>query len=378
MTRKIAIVGAGLGGLILARILHVHGVSATIYEGEASPRARTQGGQLDIHASNGQKALAAAGLTTAFRGLIHVGGAAIRVIDPSGGVLFDQPDDGSDARPEVLRGNLRRMLIDSLPPGALQWGKKLAAVQPLEAGRHELTFADGSHVTSNILVGADGAWSRVRPLVSDTKPSYAGVTFVETFLHDVDRRHPETAAAVGPGSMFALVPNQGISAHREAGNVIHAYIQLKRPSEWADGIDFADPETAKTQIAALFTGWTPALTNLITGSDTPPVCRPIYALPDGHCWHRVPGVTLVGDAGHLMAPNGEGANLAMLDGAELAQAIVTHADVETALGTYEQALFPRCIAVAADTRVLLDLCLGESAPTGFVDFFKGEAPVQQS
>src|ERR1700729_2688210 len=103
MTTHVTIVGAGLGGLTLARVLHVNGIPATVYEADPSPQARTQGGQLDIHAHNGQLALAAAGLTGEFQAIIHAGGAATRMLDPRGAVLLDQPDDGTAGRPEVLR-----------------------------------------------------------------------------------------------------------------------------------------------------------------------------------------------------------------------------------------------------------------------------------
>src|SRR5580704_14091450 len=371
MTTPVTIVGAGLGGLTLARVLHVHGIPATIYEAEPSAQTRTQGGQLDIHEHNGQLALEAAGLTDAFRAIIHEGAQATRMLDPHGAVLLEEPDDGTGGRPEVLRGDLRRILIESLPAETIQWGRKLAGVLALGDGRYELTFADGSTVTTSLLVGADGAWSKVRPLLSDAKPEYVGTTFIETYLHDVDERHPATAEAVGDGAMYALTPGKGIVAHREAENILHTYVELNRPAEWIAGIDFTDAAAATARVAAEFDGWAPELTALITGGETAPVPRTIYALPDGHRWDRVPGVTLLGDAAHLMPPAGEGANLAMLDGAELGKAIAAHpGDIEAALAEYEQAMFPRA-AEAAGAEDIYDLMLGDGAPHSWIAMMNG-------
>ena len=368
----VTIIGAGLGGLTLARVLHINGVAVTIYEAEPSAEARTQGGQLDIHEHNGQIALEIAGLTDEFRAIIHEGGQASRVLDQQGTVLFEELDDGTGGRPEVLRGDLRRMLLESLPAETVQWGKKLTGVTALGSGRHELAFADGSTVSTELLVGADGVWSKVRPLLSDAKPEYAGATFIETYLYDADERHAAAAEAVGSGALFALTPGKGIFAHREAGSVLHTYVELKRPVEWISDIDFSDTTAAIARVAAEFEGWAPPLTALITDGDTPPVPRMIYTLPEGHRWDRVPGVTLLGDAAHLMPPSGEGANLAMFDGAELGKAIVAHPDdIEAAIATYEAAMFARSALEAADAHQILELCLGNRAPFGLVDFFNG-------
>jgi 2-polyprenyl-6-methoxyphenol hydroxylase-like FAD-dependent oxidoreductase len=372
MTAPVTIVGAGLGGLTLARVLHVHGIPATIYEAEPSAEARTQGGQLDIHEHNGQLALEAAGLTDEFRAIIHEGGAATRMLDQHGAVLLEEPDDGTGRRPEVLRGDLRRILLDSLPGETIQWGRKVTGVRPLGEGGHELTLADGSTVTTSLLVGADGAWSRVRPLLSAAEPEYVGTAFIETYLHDADERHSAAAGAVGGGAMYALAPGKGIVAHREAGDILHTYVELNRSAEWIAGIDFADATAATARIAAEFDGWAPELTALITDGETAPILRAIYALPNGHRWDRVPGVTLLGDAAHLMPPAGEGANLAMFDGAELGQAMAAHpGDVEAALLTYEETLFPRSESEYADAYEILDLCLGDRAPFSLIDFFTG-------
>ncbi|GLY03884.1 NAD(P)/FAD-dependent oxidoreductase [Actinoplanes sp. NBRC 101535] len=365
MKTTVTIIGAGLGGLTLARVLHLHGIPARIYEAEASPQARTQGGQLDIHQHNGQVALATAGLTDQWRAIIHEGAETARILDRDGKVLFEEPGDGEGGRPEVLRGELRQVLIDSLPEDTIVWGRRLAA-----ADGRELRFADGSTVTADVLVGADGAWSKVRPVLSAAVPEYVGTTFVETYLHDVDVRHPATATAVGRGAMYALTPGQGITAHREAGDVIHTYVQVNRPASWSQGIT-AD------RVAAEFAGWAPELTALIRDSDTPLVTRLIHTLPTGHRWDRVPGVTLIGDAAHLMPPAGEGANLAMLDGAELGSALAAHpGDVEAALGVYEAAMFRRTEAEYADAARILDLCLGERAPYGLIEFFAGAFAAQ--
>ena len=374
MTTPVTIIGAGLGGLTLARVLHVHGIPATIYEADGSAQARTQGGQLDIHENNGQLALEAAGLTGEFHAIIHTGGEATRVLGQHGTVLLDEPDDGSGGRPEVLRGDLRRILLGSLPGDMIQWGRKVTGARSLGEGRHELAFAGGPPVTTSLLVGADGAWSAIRPLLSDAKPEYVGTTFIETYLHDADERHPAAATAVGGGALFAVAPGKGLLAHREPGGVLHTYVALSKPQEWIAGIDLASAATVTAQVAAEFDGWAPELTALITDGEGTPVLRAVSALPIGHRWDRVAGVTLLGDAAHLMSPfAGEGANLAMYDGSELGIAIATHpGDAEAALAEYEQALFPRSAQFAAESDRNHKLLFADNTPDGLLKLLTGQ------
>jgi 2-polyprenyl-6-methoxyphenol hydroxylase-like FAD-dependent oxidoreductase len=373
MKTPVTIIGAGLGGLTLARVLHVHGIAATVYEAEASPNARAQGGMLDIHENNGQRALKAAGLFQEFLEIIHPGGQATRVLDKQGNVLFDDPDDGTGGRPEVPRGELRRILLDSLPAGTVRWGRKLIDVTSLGGDQHRLTFEHGSTVTTDLLVGADGAWSKVRPLLSRAKPAYVGTSFIETYLFDSDTCHQLSAKAVGGGALFAVAPGKAILAHREPYGALHTYVEINKPRDWMDSSDFSDPKTALARVAKEFDGWAPQLTALITDGETEPVLRLIHALPVGHRWDRVPGVTLLGDAAHLMIPSGEGANLAMYDGAELARAIATNPDdLEAALLAYETDLFPRSASEAAEAERILKVCLGPNAPQSLLDFFTSQ------
>ena len=184
MTYSVSIVGAGLGGLTLARVLHLHGIAATVYDADANEGARTQGGQLDLHEHNGQLALQKAGLMDEYRSIIHLGGAEQRVLDQDGALLAELPDDGSMGSPEARRGDTRRILLESLPDQMMQWGKKLQSATALGGGRHELTFTDGSTALTDVLVGAEGAWSKVRSLVSTEKPVYAGMSYIDTFRRE--------------------------------------------------------------------------------------------------------------------------------------------------------------------------------------------------
>jgi 2-polyprenyl-6-methoxyphenol hydroxylase-like FAD-dependent oxidoreductase len=377
LEQLITIVGAGLAGLTLASILHKHGIDATMYEHETSATARWQGGVLDMHEESGQLALRKAGLFEQFRSMVIPQGDDLRLLDKTATVRWQV--DGNDLRPEIDRGALREILLQSLPANAIHWGSKVTNVARLKGGKHQITLANGKSVITRFVIGADGAWSKVRPLLSSVQPIYLGISFVETHLFDVDVRHPRSSALVGHGSMFALSDGKGLLAHRNGEGGITVYIALKTPEQWgtSDGIDFLHTTQAvKQQLLSSFADWDDQLRALITESDTELLPRGIYTLPAGHRWERVPGVTLLGDAAHLMSPfAGEGANLALLDGAQLAEAILAHPDdLETALASYEAEAFPRSAAATAESNSNLSICFRADAPQGMIDLMAANIP----
>lgn len=370
---RIAIVGGGLGGLMLARILWPHGISATVFEAEASFDVRAQGGLLDIHEHNGQVALKAAKLYKEFQALILPGEEAKRVMNKHAQVLFETPDTSHTARPEVDRGELRRLLIASLPANSIRWGSKLVHVgDRSEQGSRLLSFADGTRYEADLIIGADGAWSSVRPLLSAAQPEYVGTTFFEINLHTGSGHLDAIAKAVGKGTLMAVEPGKAILAHRYASGSIRAYIALDKPEAW--GVSKVSRLTLSQALANLvqeFSDWSMVLQDIILRSESLPVVRPLYALPVHHRWDAVAGVTLLGDAAHLMTPfAGEGANLAMYDAAQLAAALCRHqADVDAALAEYEQALFVRSAGVAHKTAENYQRFFGAGAPGSVVDLF---------
>ncbi|MBP0938203.1 FAD-dependent monooxygenase [Streptomyces sp. KCTC 0041BP] len=347
---RIAVVGAGPGGLICARILQRHGIDVTVYDLDASATARDQGGSLDMHPDTGRHALCAAGLWDDFAVLARPEGEQWRLAGRDGRMTFDAaPPQGGQGNPEIDRGQLRALLLGSLAPGTVRWGHRLDHVEPLGDGRHRLHFAHAHATEADLVIGADGAWSRVRPLVSDAVPVYTGVTFVETGLNDADTRHPALAALTGAGTMMALDDNLGIVAQRNSGGHIRIYVGMRTPEDWhrRAGVDLADPRAVRDALLERFADWSPALRGFITDTDTGYVNRPLFALPVPHTWDRTDGVTLLGDAAHLMSPfSGMGANLAMRDGADLARALVDHAALDDAVTAYEKLLLPRSIEAA--------------------------------
>ncbi|MDT7799430.1 MAG: hypothetical protein QOI78_2863 [Actinomycetota bacterium] len=365
----IAIVGAGLGGLALARVLHVHGIDAVVYEREPSRDARGQGGMLDIH--SGQRALREAGLIDRFHTIARPEGQDMRLLEPDGTLLLqeDTPDDAPSLRPEVDRADLRALLLDSLPERTVRWGHAFAS-----AGDGLVRFTDGSTAPYDLLVGADGAQSRVRALLTDARPLHIGQNVVELGIPDIDRTHPDLAAMVGRGNYWVFGDGLSLAAQRNGDGRVRIGVNFYNTGEdWFDGsgIPFDDPAAARARLIDLLDGWDARFHALIAACDDTVEPRSITTLPLGLTWPSTPGVTLVGDAAHLMPPVGEGANMALLDGALLGLALAAHPDdFPAAVKEYESEMFERAGAAARMSAEMQELLMSPDAGRRLLAFFQ--------
>lgn len=408
---QIAIIGAGPAGLTLGLLLHLQNIPFTIYELRAKPTEEEfvqSSGSLDLHEDTGLAAIRACDLYDEFVTLTGECAEADVVSDKDGNILHE--DDGSGAeRPEISRHALTRMLLSKLPSQCIKWEHKLLEAKPNEEnGRYDLNFSGVQDTeTVDLLIGADGAWSRIRALLTDKKPHYSGVTFITLTIADLDTRFPHLGKFVGPGSFAAPGEHNIVMCQRGTKGSARMYLAISTPDEdlaTSSGLSRATPDEARAILlnkdagkTNFFASYGPLLQDLITRgledmtSEVLDI-KPLYMLPVGQlAWQHRNGVTLIGDAAHLMTPfAGEGVNLAMRDALDLSRAIkeawVTTDEakgqeaafrrlLEDHIPEVEKDLFDRSEATARDTWQNLKLFTAENAAQSWAGMLKQFAPM---
>jgi 2-polyprenyl-6-methoxyphenol hydroxylase-like FAD-dependent oxidoreductase len=329
---RIAIVGAGPAGLALARILHVHGIASAVYERDAAPHARSQGGTLDLHPESGQYALEAAGLAEQFHALARSEGEEHKIMSPAGELLVHHEPATPGGRPEIDRADLRDLLVRSLPATTVHWGARVVDVE-LTGAAARLRLADGSTRECDLLVGADGGRSVLRPRLTDAPTAYLS-SYSQLTIPDVDRIRPDLGRLVGRGTLWALGHNQNLVAQRESSGTVRVSAKIRSSEPWRPA--------GRADVLRQFAGWSPTLTALVEAADEPVLTRDLWITPPGTRWSSHPALTLIGDAAHLMPPVGEGANQALHDAADLAAEIVASPDdAAGAIARYEARMWAR-------------------------------------
>ncbi|KAL6857745.1 hypothetical protein ACO1O0_005187 [Amphichorda felina] len=337
---RIAVIGAGPSGTTLARLLRVlvagsHTVQVTVFERETQLHDRDQGGTLDLHDDTGLAALKLAGLldTPEFQSMARWDGDSVTLCDKHmrQWLSVGSTQDGgwfAQGKPEIDRLQLRQLLLDSLPEGTVVWGKHVSHVELLADGTSTLRFADGSTHPArfDLVVGADGTSSIVRPLLTPQQPFFSGIGGWNMICPDAALYRPLMSRLVNRGSLFAFSDGKVVMGQQLGSGAIYISMWAVKPEDWmaTSGFDVRDPRAVKAALLSEFEDWAPELRELLSSFDESKVWpRSLSMLPKGLSWESRPGVTLLGDAAHVMCPFvGEGVNAAMGDAIGLAKAIV--------------------------------------------------------
>ena len=384
---KIAIVGAGPASLTLANILQKNGIPFTVFE--ASDELRTQGGSLDLHPASGQLAIKEAGLWDTFIQHARPESDVMKIVTMDGEVLWDEnttdkqeikEDEKFDGRPEIDRLELAKLMFKNLEEGKVQFGKKLkeAVLSDMGKAKYDLHFADQTKGTGfDLVIGGDGAWSKVRKLVSDQMPEYSGISSVTLACNDI-KANPWMLNYVGEGSMMSFGQDCAVQSQRQGDGSVRTYASLRVPEDFLEtcGIDWKDTKTARKEyIERYFSHVHEDLQRVLTSSTDELTPRALHELPIGFRWSFRSGVTLIGDAAHVFTPfAGEGVNVGMKDALVLAQEIVKICNGEKSLDEgvkdYEEEMFPRSTRAAVKTAKGKESHFSGSGAKEFADMFK--------
>jgi len=371
--KEIAIVGGGPGGLTLARLLQMKGADIKVYERDINKDARMQGATLDLHEESGLKALQEAGLMEAFKANYRPGAERLCIVDKHANILFEDTPaaDGEIERPEIDRGPLQQILLDSLLPGAVVWDSQFVSMSQ-QNGVWRIEFKNGDHAFADIVIAADGANSKIRPYITPIKPFFAGLTAIEGAVYNSETASPKIHKLLNGGKIFAMDDEKTLIVSSKGDGSLVFYPGFKTDEHWSRdcGIDFNDKAQVLAWFKTEYAGWDNIWQELFENASTRFVPRPQYCMPLDQTWEALPNLTMLGDAAHLMPPYaGEGVNMAMLDALELSQCLNgnDYHDTHSAIAAYEQQMRKRASATAKDSLDSTNVLHSENAISFMLD-----------
>lgn len=354
--KKIAIVGGGPGGLTLARLLQMNGADVKVFERDINENSRAKGATLDLHEESGLKALHEAGLMDGFMANYRPDADRMRITNKNAVIIFDDHNnEGKNAgRPEIDRGPLQKILLDSLLPDTIVWNSHILSLSRLKDDTLKLVFENGQTGVFDLVIAADGANSKIRPYITPVKPFYSGVTVVEGAIYDSENSCPEIHQLLNGGKIFALGDEKSLIVSSKGDGSMVFYTGCKTSENWSreSGIDFSDRKQVLAWFQKEYEGWDKVWQELFENASAAFIPRPQYCMPFDQNWDSLVNLTMLGDAAHLMPPYaGEGVNMAMLDALELSQCLISEefTDLHQAISAYEKQMLARVSTIAKIT-----------------------------
>lgn len=357
---KIAVIGAGIGGLSAAVGLQRTGAEVTVFE--RAPELRAGGSGLSIFA-NGLAALQSLGLREAFDAVTDssVEGFAAGQRRADGHWIAQVPDVSVGALRVVDRADLHRILLDALAPGTVRIGSEATATGTdgtltIRAGSaDDSSTMESTAERFDLVIGADGLHSRVRTVVDGepVAPRYSGYSAWRGITSVPVDLSGEAGESVGHGRRFGIAPL--------ADGRVYWFAVANMPQNAV----FADE---KATIEQMFTGWHSPIADLIAATPAEEVRRTAISDLSRRLRHYHRGrVVLLGDAAHAMTPNlGQGGGQALEDAATLTVLLTpllarrrsggaaesSANTVAAALGRYDSLRRPRTQSIAQKSRLM--------------------------
>ncbi|SEO26506.1 2-polyprenyl-6-methoxyphenol hydroxylase [Flavobacterium sp. CF108] len=378
--KKVAIIGGGPGGLMLARLLQEKGVNVKVHERDENRNVRQQGSTLDLHEDTGLKAMQEAGLMEEFKKYYRPGADKMRIADKNRNVVLDdhgkkpEEDFGNEHfRPEIDRGPLRDLLIASLKEENVVWNSKFTQMKPSGTG-WEIYFENGTTTYADFVIASDGANSRVRKYITDIQPIFSGVTAVEINIYEAEKNTPNLWKLVNDGKLFALEQGKTFLCSTKADGTLSILIGIKTTEDWItnSGIDFKDKNAVAEWFKKEFATWKKEWQEIFETNEISIIPRPMYHFPLDQQWKPLSNLTMIGDAAHRMPPYaGEGANQALADALELYKVLTSNlfVNMEDAVGFFEKRMCARASEITEITLQQTESMHDENNLQLLLDFF---------
>ncbi|WP_443946742.1 FAD-dependent oxidoreductase [Pedobacter sp. AW1-32] len=382
--KKIAIIGGGPGGLTLAKLLQLEHINVTVYERDLDKNARVQGAPLDLHEHSGLAALRKAGLIEVFKKNFMPGADKTTIANERAEIVFSDHENKVEEnfghehfRPEIDRGVLRKILLDSLNPETIVWDSHFLSMEKHGEGWN-LHFKNKETAYADIVIGADGANSKIRPHLTHIKPFYSGIVMLEGNIYNAAENAPQMSALLRGGKIMAFGNEKNILMGQKANGEIGFYASFKAEENWPEKskLNFSDKEEILNWFKTYYAEWSEIWQELFANTQVPFIPRPINCMPLDQNWETLPNLTMLGDAAHLMPPfAGEGVNMAMLDALELSGALMSgdHQSVQQAIAFYEINMRKRAAQIAQESLDNGERMHNENALNIMTEFFNGAA-----
>ncbi|TXI98982.1 NAD(P)/FAD-dependent oxidoreductase [uncultured Chryseobacterium sp.] len=376
--KSIAIVGGGPAGLTLARLLQLKGANVKVYERDFNKNARVQGSPLDMHEDSGLAAIRKAELLEEFKKAFRPGADRTLIMNEKAEIFFNdhetKPEEDfghENFRPEIDRGPLRNMLLESLDPETVVWDSHFLSMERKGEG-WLLHFKNGNSVYADLVVASDGANSKIRPYLTDSKPIYSGIIMLEGNVSKENATQID--ALIKGGKIMAFGNSQNILMGQKGNGDLGFYASFKADEHWPAtcGLDFSDTAQMLKWFKTEYPEWSPIWEELFENAKTPFIPRLIYSMPLDQTWETLPNLTLIGDAAHVMPPfAGEGANMAMLDALELSEYLTDEncKTLQEAISVYEHHMRKRAATATQESLENGERMHSETSLATMLDFF---------